>query len=125
MKTRRIAFFLWILIACRGFGTILDGAYDSTIRVEQLAAAYRENSIAAEAKYAGARIILTGKVHSVGRDHDGDPFIMLGPFNSGGGTARCKFHEIFNAKIASLKPGLGINVRGTVVDGRTLKDCSL
>jgi hypothetical protein len=118
---------IFLLMSAVASAGPLDRAYNLSMRAHDLLAAFQENEVAADAKYGNQRVSLGGIVQRVGKDQDGDPYVMLGS-SEHGGAIRCKFSEAFTAQVARLQKGSGVAIRGTVV-GRSssviLKDCSL
>lgn len=99
----------------------MDRAYGVSVRSVDLAKAYRDNAVAAQAKYAGVRLSVGGIITKIGIDGDGDPYVLLE------GAVHCRFAETFSAKIARLQPGTAIAITGIVAgksSGVLLKDCS-
>ena len=89
---------------------------------------YEGNEIAADQKYKGERLSLTGKIESVGKDIMDNIYITLG---GGGGTFRsvqCFFSDKHAGKIAQLKKGQKVTVEGTcggLMMNVLLQDCEV
>jgi hypothetical protein len=121
------------------FGTSLDGAYNISISAENLIEAYKENEVAAAAKYTGVRVTVGGVVQRVGIDQEGDPYVLLAPSPSqagisevtSGGRLRCRFPESLSPQVARLRAKSLVAIHGTVVGSKSngheiiMKDCSL
>src|SRR5437763_788257 len=102
MKTAQITVLLLILSHLTASAGSMDSAYGLSVRAVDLAKAYQENAVAAQAKYAGARLSVGGIITKIGIDNDGDPYIILE------GPVHCRFSEAFNAKVARLQPRTAI-----------------
>jgi len=103
-------------------------AHDS-IRVtasELYAAYYQGNAIAADAKYKGKTLEVSGTVTAVDKDILGIPYLELGVMYIVG--VRCNFRSEDESTLAQLHVGQAVTVRGIctgyLVDV-TLEDCSL
>jgi len=70
--------------------------------------AYGENQFAADAKYKGYPLRVSGQVASVMTNKDGDPILSLGP-NSNSNLVVC-FWTGIKRKLERLRPGDGITV---------------
>lgn len=82
------------------------------IAAGDLLAAYGTNELAADARYKGRRIIITGVVGKIGRSTIGGPFITLK-----GSTFRhvqCEFATETAGPLTSLVPGQTVRVSGVV-----------
>ena len=105
----------------------LDRSYGISINAVALSQAYRENEVAADAKYKGAQVSVGGTVEKIGKDEDGDSFVILA--GSNGYPVRCKFSETQNAAVARIRVGSAIGIKGTIVGIKgevvTIKECSL
>jgi tRNA_anti-like len=121
---------LLILAPVVAFSTSLDRPHDISITADALVAAYDENEVAANAKYSGVRVGISGAVYKVSVDTDGDPYVVFAGHRSGTIlNVRCKFSRAYNAKVATLRVGSLIGVHG-IVTGKhgsnvIVKDCSL
>ncbi len=88
---------------------------DSVIKVdyEKLHQEYMDNPIAADAKYKGKILELTGKVDNIDREIAGNPYIT---FNIGGEYSlkdvRITFKKSEEEKVTKLKKGEEITIRG-------------
>ena len=104
------------------------------VTAEQLFAEYEANEIAADVKYKGNIVVVTGTVSDIGRDFlNENPYIILVAGGLLGAMAlagvECKFPESEEAGIASLSKGEAITVTGKV-EGKTfigveLSGCTL
>ncbi len=86
----------------------------SAIRVEApvLYAEYRDNGVAADAKYKGKTIEVTGTIARIKKDIADNIVIELkgpGMFE----TVNCTFGDKWAGKVATLKKGQSVVIRGT------------
>jgi hypothetical protein len=122
---------LSILAVTTSLAGSLDRAYNTSVSAGALIAAYHENEVRADSQFAGANVSVGGAVRKIGKDSDGDPYVILGARADDSETIyiHCRFSESFNGRIATLKLGTLINIHGTVVGVRNgdilLKECSL
>ena len=88
---------------------------DNVMKVdyEKLHQEYMDNPIAADAKYKGKILELTGKVDNIDREIAGNPYIT---FNIGGeysfDNVRITFKKSEEEKVTKLKKGQEITIRG-------------
>ena len=122
----RLALVLLLVTTLATAGS-MDRSYGSAINATALSEAYQENEVAADGKYQGARVSVSGTVAKIGKDQDGDPYVLLHGAN--GHSVRCKFSESNSPAVARIRVGSAIGIKGTVVgvkaDQVTIKDCSL
>ena len=122
--------FLLILAPVVAFSTSLDRPHDISVTADALIAAYDGNEVAANAKYKGVRVGISGAVYKVSVDTDGDPYVVFAGHAHGTIlNVRCKFSQAYNAKVATVRVGALIGIHG-IVDGKhgsnlIVKDCSL
>jgi hypothetical protein len=78
----------------------------------QLAADYKANQVAADSKYKGKVIEITGTINSIGKDILDTPYVAL---NSGDmfTTVQCMFDKSNQAELATLSKDTRITLRGT------------
>ena len=82
LKTPTLLLLLLAPLVC--FASSMDQAHNLNVRVEVLIKAFKENEVAANAKYNGVAATVGGTVAKVGIDKDGDPYIL----SSGHGCQR-------------------------------------
>ena len=74
---------------------------------------YQDNAIAADAKYKGKKLQVTGEIEDIYREISGNPYVT---FNVGGKYSfkyvRLTFKKSEESKVASLSKGQTITVRG-------------
>lgn len=99
-----------------------------SITAKQLFAAYDANEFAADEKYEGKLLEVSGKIDSIDTDILGTPYITLpvGPYSLF--SVQCYFDRDEKANLAKLKKGRNIVIRGTC-DGWTgnilISDCEI
>ena len=98
-----------------------------TVSASQIFKEYVDNEIAADDKYKGQVIIISGVVSDIGRDITEEAYINLStgdPFFD----VQCLFTKGEEPAVAKLSKGKNVRIKG-VVSGKiglvTLQDCSL
>lgn len=81
------------------------------VSAAELDAAYASDSRVARERYDGKQVILTGSVHSFGRDANGAPYVDIGA--TGSRAVRCVFGKEEPELLAGLKKGKQVTVHGT------------
>jgi len=102
---------------------------ETEVTVQELCSAYKASNVAADAKYKGKILTVTGVVDSIGEDILHNPYIRL---TSGGKHqacgARCVLDKKYEPELAQLTIGQTVTVQGKC-DGRLMnvlmKDCAL
>lgn len=99
------------------------------VTVEQLIADYQANAVAADDKYQGQTLQLTGMVDSVDKDMLDNPFVKLSSADRNEMLRiRCTFPQEHEERLLQLTAGQQVTVRGSY-DGYLvnilLKDCVL
>jgi hypothetical protein len=81
--------------------------------------AYTNNEVAADAKYKGNLVEVTGVINSIGKDILGNPYVSLnvGEYSELG--VQCIFPKADESTLTSLSSGQSITLEGTVT-GETL-----
>jgi len=88
-------------------------APDYRITADALFSEFKENEVAADAKYEGKIIVVSGVIQDIGKDVMDQAYIVLG----GGGFldgVQCTFTESQNASIGNLTKGQSVSVKGEV-----------
>jgi hypothetical protein len=88
------------------------------IQANALYRAYESNELAADERYKGKRLAVTGRVYQIGRDISGSPFLVIGDSGMLDGV-QCLFADAASGQIALLNKGDKIVVLGNV-GGKTL-----
>jgi hypothetical protein len=106
----------------------IDSRSASSISADALARAYNANEIAADEKYKGKAVIITGKIQNIGKDILGSPFVVVGGSGMLDGV-QCMFAKSAMSSLASLSKGRTVTISGTV-SGKMLSwvmmsDCQL
>lgn len=81
------------------FGTSLDNPHGIAMSADNLMAAYKRNELDADSKYQGKRMSIGGVVQRVGKNDEGDPYVILEP------NVLCRFSEAFYRRITQLQTG--------------------
>src|SRR5687767_11327689 len=87
----------------------------ATLSADDLVKQYGENELAADGRYKGKYVQVTGRVGKVGKHPLGYPFVQLGSDREDdlfGVT--CYLTEAGTAEAAKLQPGASVTLRGTV-----------
>ena len=97
------------------------------VTATQLAADYKANQVAADAKYKGKVIEVSGTIDTIGEDIMNNPYVSLddGDIIT---SVQCSFNQSDQAQLASLQKGAQINLEGTVqgdVVEVSLNNCSI
>jgi hypothetical protein len=89
----------------------------------KLSQAYDDNPIAADSRFKGNRVIVTGRIDHMGRDILGSPYIVLE------NDVQCGFSKADEAIVAGFKKGQKVaitgTVRGLILVGVYVKNCEL
>lgn len=84
------------------------------LSAKKLYSEYDRNEIAADAKYKGKTVIVTGTIDDIGIDIGGDPYIVLLGGSGFLESVECVFPESKKASLIHLSKGHKITVKGTV-----------
>lgn len=79
-----------------------------------LATAYKDNEVAADAKYKGQIVEVTGIVDTIGKDILDTPYITLGTTQYSFENIQCMFSKSDEAQLATVTKGKSITLRGEV-----------
>lgn len=89
------------------------------VTVEQLVSSYRENELAAERRFGGRLVEVTGSVSAVAHDALGRPYVQIGEI-------RCTLKKEGRAAAETLRRGEAVTIRGEASRGAiglTLEEC--
>ena len=75
---------------------------------------YKENEIAADAKYKGNVVKVSGIVNSIGKDILSTPYVTLAADQYGFSTVQCMFSRQDEPVLAQVSKGSSITLQGTV-----------
>ncbi len=82
-----------------------------TLTADELYIEYGKNEVAADAKYKGKVVVVSGRVQSIGKDIMDNAFIVIG---SGSLGVQCTFTKGEESSVASLSIGQNVSVKGEV-----------
>lgn len=94
------------------------------VTAEELVSAYEENAIAADQKYKGKVIQVTGYINDFDEDIMGDPYITLCVDEYGWNCVQCSFPDSERKALARLSKGQRVCVKG-VCKGKPVINVSL
>jgi hypothetical protein len=84
-----------------------------TVTADQLASEYKSNEVAADAKYKGKVVIVSGTVQDIGKDVMDDAYIIIGGEKLLD-SVQCFFTEGQQSSVARLSKGQHVRVKGEV-----------
>lgn len=79
-----------------------------------LATAYKDNEVAADAKYKGKIVEVTGIVDTIGKDILSTPYITLSTGQYSFESIQCMFSKSDEAQLANVTKGKSMTLRGEV-----------
>jgi hypothetical protein len=104
-----------------------EAAPEISLTAEELHDAYTENGVAADERYRGRLLRVSGAVESINRDIVDRPYVML--HTRRGMGVQCFFPQGRSSSISSLRRGDDVVIRGrgngNLATMVFLKDCSL
>ncbi len=89
------------------------------VTADTLYSAYNQNQVAADAKYKGNLVEVTGVIGSIGKDILNNPYVTLNTGEYSLPSVQCMFSQADESKLTSLSSGQRITLEGTV-SGETL-----
>lgn len=97
--------------------------------IEDMAADYDANTVAADAKYKGRRVTLTGTVGDISTDVANNAFLMLRGQSNASATARAVLQDSQRQAAAAIERGQTVRVLctgdGDILKRPQLKSCTL
>jgi hypothetical protein len=99
-----------------------------TLSAKQLADDYEANAVAADAKYKGKIVVVSGTIDSIGKDIMDQAYIVLDRGERILGGVRCMFAKEEEPSVARLSKGQYVSVKGVVhggAMGASLDKCTL
>ena len=84
-----------------------------------LSDAYNNNEVAADAKYKGNVVDVTGTIDTIGKDILNNPYVTLKTAEYSVLSVQCMFSQSDESTLAALSSGQAITLQGTV-SGKTL-----
>ncbi len=106
---------------------VKEQAASYTVSANAIYSEYESNEVAADSKYKGKVIIVTGVIQDIGKDILDKAYIVVGGQGFLDGV-QCAFAESQNSVIAQLSKGKSVKVKGKVNGKRgnvQLEKCSL
>jgi hypothetical protein len=104
-----------------------DAGKDLSVQADDLYAEYEENEVAADEKYKGKEIEVSGRIVDIGKDLLGASYITVGGQGMLDGV-QCSFSKSAESVLARLKKGQEVKVHGRV-EGKMgpvqLKNCKM
>lgn len=102
---------------------------DYSTTASTLRDAYEANEVAADERYKDKSVLVTGDVMRIGKDILDEPYVILQWHNKEiGGAVQCSFSKSDNSKLAELKKGQTVYIKGKckglTLGTVTLSDCS-
>lgn len=85
-----------------------------TLTANALYSAYDDNEVAADAKYKGKVVVVSGVIQDIGKDLADDPYVVIGGEGVLDGV-QCTFADSKSEELASLSKGQKATVKGKVV----------
>jgi hypothetical protein len=115
------------LVALAVFGILAAGSMDTdtdtqkvqsqtasyTLSANQLYSEYDRNEVAADAKYKGKIVVVSGTIMSIGKDILDDAYIVIGGEGFLDGV-QCTFTKGEQSSVARLSRGQQVTVKGEV-----------
>ncbi len=81
--------------------------------------AYNQNQVAADAKYKGNLVEMTGVIGSIGKDILNNPYVTLSTGEYSILNVQCMFSQADESQLANLSSGQSVTLEGTV-SGETI-----
>ena len=98
------------------------------VKGSTLAKDYEENTVAADQKYKGKRLLITGVITDISTDFTGDPYVVVRGTNDSMGP-QLQFKKADLDQLASLKKGATIKAlctgNGDIAKSPMNKNCAL
>lgn len=98
-----------------------------TLSANQLYDEYDSNEVAADTKYKGTVVIVSGRIHNIGKDVMSQAYIIIGGSGFLDGV-QCTFTQSQESAIANLSKGQEVTVKGEVagkMGNVVINKCSL
>lgn len=96
-----------------------------TLKANKLFKEYSDNEVAADAKYKGKVVVVSGTVQNIGKDMMDQAYVVIGGSGLMDGV-QCTFTKGENNSVAALTKGVVVNIKGEVTGkmGNVLLDKS-
>ena len=117
----------WIGPATRSQGASERAAASYRVDASELYGEYKANEVAADAKYKGQTVVVSGTIQNIGKDILDSAYVVIGGRGFLDGV-QCSFSKGDESDVARLSKGQLITVEGEVygkLGNVLLKKCSL
>lgn len=99
------------------------------VSARELSQAYKDNKVAADAKYKDKVVEMIGIVDNIGKDILDTPYVILGGSTASIFGIQCMFSKANEPQLATLSKGQSITLKGRV-DGELIgnvvvRDCTI
>lgn len=95
----------------------------------QLSKAYDENKVAADAKYEGKKLEISGVISDIGKDITGTPYVVLKGVEYKLFGVQCMFPRAKEAALINLTKGQSLTVQGKLsgelIGNVVVRDCEI
>ncbi len=105
-----ILIFVWVGVS----KSVKRDSPDYSVSADQLYNEYKSNEVAADSKYKGKIVVVSGVIQDIGKDIIAQPYIVIGGMGFLDGV-QCMFTGSENASVARLYKGQSVKVKGEVV----------
>ncbi len=142
MKTKLIArnvvsatvFLVFVVLAIgsseseKNTATTRSQTASYNLTADQLSKEYEANEVAADNKYKGQVVVVSGSIKDIGKDILDDPYVVIGGLGFLDGV-QCMFSKSESSSIAALSKEQSIRIKGQVegklIGNVLLKSCSI
>lgn len=90
---------------------VRKGKVSARVTARGLYAEYKKNEVAADSKYKGKILVVTGKVRKIGKDISDTPYIAL-KASRVIGSVQCMFAKSRSSELAKVRKGQQISLKG-------------
>lgn len=125
-----IAFIVAAGFACKETASLSDPTTGMQISAGSLIGEYRENEVAADERYKGRALAVTGIVDTIGKDIVDNMYVTLGGSkDSEIGSVQCIFSDKHKHELSQLRKGQIVRVvgicKGKMIGNVLLRQCSV
>jgi len=114
-----VGIVVFVILTAGSFDTDKDTqevqsqAASYTVSADELSSEYNSNEVAADAKYKGKIVIVSGTIQDIGKDFMDDAYIVIGGSGFLDGV-QCSFTKGEQSSVARLSKGQEVTVKGEV-----------